>query len=211
MSIQSQINRIKSAKSAIAAAIANKGVTVPSGTSLDGMAALIDMIVVAPAPSYSNVLASAIGYDGAILNGRGYIDGYRLTGSQTVASNLSYLTANASYFATGFIPYTIADAQNCVPFYVKGVNLESGNLGSYSRISMYSGNKASEYAEVRNMTDASINGVSITKLGDLYYRITPNSNFYYTGEWRTNNAKFIRFSMPGSGSGVIMTVNEPIE
>ena len=41
MSIATEISRIKSAKSAIAAAIAGKGVTVPDGTMLDGMAALI--------------------------------------------------------------------------------------------------------------------------------------------------------------------------
>lgn len=44
MSIVTEISRIKSAKSAIAAAIAGKGVTVPDGTLLDGMAALIDSI-----------------------------------------------------------------------------------------------------------------------------------------------------------------------
>jgi len=41
MSIRSQINRISQAKSAIATAIAGKGVTVPNGTSIDGMAALV--------------------------------------------------------------------------------------------------------------------------------------------------------------------------
>ena len=44
MSIVTEISRIKSAKSAIAAAIAGKGVTVPDGTLIDGMAALIEAI-----------------------------------------------------------------------------------------------------------------------------------------------------------------------
>lgn len=44
MSIVTEISRLKSAKSAIAAAIAGKGVTVPDGTMLDGMAALIEAI-----------------------------------------------------------------------------------------------------------------------------------------------------------------------
>ena len=44
MSIATEISRIKSAKSAIAAAIAGKGVTVPDGTMLDGMAALSEAI-----------------------------------------------------------------------------------------------------------------------------------------------------------------------
>ena len=41
MSIQGEITRLETAKSAIAAAIAGKGVTVPDGTMLDGMADLI--------------------------------------------------------------------------------------------------------------------------------------------------------------------------
>ena len=44
MSIVTEISRLKSAKSAISAAIAGKGVTVPDGTMLDGMAALIESI-----------------------------------------------------------------------------------------------------------------------------------------------------------------------
>lgn len=44
MSIQTELTRITNAKAAIAAAIAGKGVTVPDGTMLDGMAALIESI-----------------------------------------------------------------------------------------------------------------------------------------------------------------------
>lgn len=44
MSVQTEITRINTAKSDIATAITNKGVAVPSGTKLDGMAALIDGI-----------------------------------------------------------------------------------------------------------------------------------------------------------------------
>ena len=44
MSISSEITRISNAKTAIAESIANKGVTVPSGTKIDGMASLIDSI-----------------------------------------------------------------------------------------------------------------------------------------------------------------------
>ena len=44
MSIQTDLTRIKNAKAAIKAAIEGKGVTVPNGTLLDGMAALIESI-----------------------------------------------------------------------------------------------------------------------------------------------------------------------
>ena len=46
MSVQTEIGRLSGAKSAIAAAIADKGVTVPDGTKIDGMAALIARIEV---------------------------------------------------------------------------------------------------------------------------------------------------------------------
>lgn len=44
MSIQTELTRLTNAKAAIQAAIEGKGVTVPSGTLLDGMAALIEGI-----------------------------------------------------------------------------------------------------------------------------------------------------------------------
>ena len=44
MSVQSEIARLNTAKGDIAAAITNKGVSVPTGTKLDGMAALINGI-----------------------------------------------------------------------------------------------------------------------------------------------------------------------
>ena len=44
MSIQTEIDRLASAKAAIKTAIEGKGVTVPNGTILDGFASLIDGI-----------------------------------------------------------------------------------------------------------------------------------------------------------------------
>lgn len=44
MSVQGEITRIENAKAAIAAAIRDKGVAVPDGAKLDGLAALIESI-----------------------------------------------------------------------------------------------------------------------------------------------------------------------
>jgi hypothetical protein len=44
MSIANELTRLQNAKNAISNAIANKGVTVPAGTKLDGMASLIGKI-----------------------------------------------------------------------------------------------------------------------------------------------------------------------
>jgi hypothetical protein len=169
---------------------------------------------VVPEPTYTNVIPTSIGYDGAVLNGTGYLDGYRLTSSQTAASNLSYVSAQTGYFATGFFPYTIADAQSRVPFYVKGVDLSSPD--DKMRIMLFGSNTDSAYCEPCKLTDTDANGVTITKLADKYYKITPNANFANTGGtgangWVGRNATMARFSLPGSGAGVILTVNEPIE
>lgn len=44
MSVQSEITRLANAKTALATAIEGKGVTVPDGTKLDGMAVLVEAI-----------------------------------------------------------------------------------------------------------------------------------------------------------------------
>lgn len=44
MSVQSEITRLQNAKAAIKTAVEGKGVTVPDGTLLDGMASLIESI-----------------------------------------------------------------------------------------------------------------------------------------------------------------------
>lgn len=52
MSVQSEITRIESAKTAIATAIEGKGVTVPEGTKLDGLAALVESIEAGGMPGF---------------------------------------------------------------------------------------------------------------------------------------------------------------
>lgn len=54
MSIQTELTRITNAKTAIKTAIEGKGVTVPSGTKLDGMAALIEAIQAGGVGKFAN-------------------------------------------------------------------------------------------------------------------------------------------------------------
>lgn len=89
MSIQTELTRIKNAKAAIKAAIEGKGVTVPDGTLLDGMAALIDSIE-----------AGGGNFDFSALNGATAA----VSGTFTPASDLSYLWVNADFSAVSTLP-----------------------------------------------------------------------------------------------------------
>ena len=62
MSIQTELTRLTNAKAAIQTAIEGKGVTVPSGTLLDGMAALIESIQAGEVafPPYKSIYAGTI-------------------------------------------------------------------------------------------------------------------------------------------------------
>ena len=155
-----------------------------------------------------NVLPTAIGYDGAVFNGTGYMDGYRLTGNYGAAGDTCYLSAASGYFATGFFLYTFADCENCVPLYVKGVSL--GSLSGNERMSLYSDETSDIYAEAKKLNVSDVGGFSNEELGDQYYKITPNANCHTTEGWEEANPTMARLSLPGSGEGVIITVNQPI-
>lgn len=75
MSIQTDLTRIKNAKAAIKAAIEGKGVTVPDGTLLDGMAALIESIEAGGSSgiSFGVYIPATTGYDHTIEHGLGAI------------------------------------------------------------------------------------------------------------------------------------------
>ena len=92
MSISSEITRISNAKTAIAESIANKGVTVPSGTKIDGMAALIDSIQTGggggetpPSANWNDV--TFIDYDGSVLYSYSLAEAQALTALPTLPSH----------------------------------------------------------------------------------------------------------------------------
>ena len=114
MSISSEITRISNAKTAIAESIANKGVTVPSGTKIDGMAALIDSIQTGGAavqPSKSLTVTSngtttitpdapyeaiqQVNLTVNVASGGGGSAGYKVTFPAT-ATNWQYIDSEAS-------------------------------------------------------------------------------------------------------------------
>lgn len=166
-------------------------------------------------PLYTNVLSTALDYDGNIANGGvGYWDGYYLSGNLgTVTNGLSYHGTDSTYFITGSIKYTKEQILALTPLYIKGVEIDTSL--SHTRVCTYRDEKDSG-TTYRNPCKFSALSpyMTIEKLGDKYYKLTPTENFYdYSYFGNANGAinNYIRFSFSGSGEGVVITINEPIE
>ena len=86
MSIQTEITRLEAAKAAIKTAIEGKGVTVPDGTLLDGMAALI----------------GSIEAGGGTISGKKFISG-EITFSETPTSEISISHDNLGFRSQPFV------------------------------------------------------------------------------------------------------------
>ena len=86
MSIQTELTRITNAKAAIKAAVEGKGVTVPDGTLLDGMAALIE----------------GIEAGGGTISGKKFISG-EITFSETPTSEISISHDSLGFHSQPFV------------------------------------------------------------------------------------------------------------
>lgn len=93
MSVQTEIDRLESAKEAIATAITGKGVTVPDGTMIDGMAALI-----------ASIEAGSGG--GASATGLSILDTGTVTYSTSMAFNMIKITHNSGVIPRAFWMHT---------------------------------------------------------------------------------------------------------
>ena len=86
MSIQTELTRIINAKAAIKTAIEGKGVTVPDGTLLDGMAALIESIEAG----------------GGTISGKKFISG-EITFSETPTSEITISHDSLGFMSQPFV------------------------------------------------------------------------------------------------------------
>lgn len=178
--------------------------------TLDDIADAILKIGEVSPPSYTNVLATALDYNGNVANGGlGYWDGYYLSGNiGTITNGLSYYGTDSTHFITGSIRYTKEQIDAQTPIYIKGVTIDSSV--SHTRVCTYRGpqDTGTTYRDPCKFSGLSAY-MTVEKLGDKYYKLTPTANFYNYSYFSTVDS-YIRFSLQGSGSGVIITINEEI-
>ena len=143
-------------------------------------------------PSYTNVLPLAVdpSTKSGVWDGKGYRNG------AYVSSSKPYYGTDAACWCTGAIAVQPSDI-----IYVRGATLEGSGHERLGAFSGYNGNCyfCKQYTALSGMA-------TVTKLGDKYYKIELDqsyANYAYIG--------YIMFSAQGTGDGVVVTKNEPIE
>lgn len=143
-------------------------------------------------PSYTNVLPLAVdpSTKSGVWDGKGYRNG------AYASSSKPFYGTDAACWCTGAIAVQPSDV-----IYVKGATLEGSG---HERLGAFSGATGGCYW-CKPYT--SLSGMAtVTKLGDKYYKIELDqsyANYAYIG--------YIMFSAQGTGNGVVVTKNEPIE
>ena len=152
MSIQTELTRITNAKAAIKTAIEGKGVTVPAGTLLDGMASLIESIEAGGgAPSLqsksvtytSNGTATITpdeGYDGlSSVDVTVDVSGGFPNGTEWTKSNITSGIFNSVYNANGI--WVAAGNSSCGIYYsTDGKTWTQSNITGKGFHSVYNAN-----------------------------------------------------------------------
>lgn len=136
MSIASELTRLQNAKNAITSAIAEKGVTVPSDTKLDGMAALIGQIEQGGKPELIRGWLTNISYTTTIY----YVDdtGYRILEDQSSGGEIICLK-NSIAISAGH-PYEYAESMSMTSgsilevFYYEEYSSVTGSYEKYAAI-----------------------------------------------------------------------------
>ena len=143
-------------------------------------------------PSYTNVLPEAVDPDtkSGVWDGKGYRNG------AYASSAKPYYSTDAACWCTGAIAVQPSDV-----IYVKGTTLEGSGHERLGALSGVTGGCywCKPYTSLSGMA-------TVTKLGDKYYKIILDpsyANYAYIG--------YIMFSAQGTGDGVVVTKNEPIE
>ena len=164
--------------------------------------------------NYTNLVPTAQAIDStAPYNGTGYHDGkYLSTGGSPFEGS------DSACVLTGNIPYVISSTGLPKTIYIKGAAWEAI---SHCRMCFFVENKKSICGP--GITGNGSGNSALSKyftfetLGDKYIKLTPiastsgtNSKLVETVA-STANARFVRFSLKGTGANLIITMDEPIE
>lgn len=202
--------------------------TVCSGGKISIPSVMGDVVIIAAAEAqenYTNVVSTALDYDlEGVFGEKGYQDGYY------VSTSAPYYSATTDgSVATGLIPYDIygdTEGNGFTPatIYIKGVTFDTSN--SHNRIGFFvtegqdSGGTVKTKFMYATKTVAELAAwFTIETLGEQYYKLTPVASSIYP-EWNAMATTWWENSTPishiaisgnGSGAGLIVTFDEPIE
>lgn len=156
----------------------------------------------------TNLVAAATEVNGtALYNGKGYKDGYRISGAIGEA-------AAAGYVITGQMPYPLNGDGTHKTIYIKGATLDLSDNNC-----RWTGCPASVAATSENcvqLSCASTAGANymlstyftIETLGTNYYKLTPKEAGFSSHPTTVGS---MLMSLKGSGADLIITTDEPIE
>ena len=189
------------------------GTAIITAKTADGnFSATYTLTVEAGQASYTNLVPTAQAIDSTDpYNGTGYKNGYYLSSSSPFEGT------DAATVLTGYIPYTISATGVPKTIYIKGAAWEAI---SHCRMYFFTAGKNSICGPYINGNGSGNNALSkyftVETLGDKYIKLTPIASTSGTNSMLVStvasatNARFVRFSLKGTGQNLIITLDEPI-
>ena len=190
------------------------GTATITAKTADGFSATYTLTVEAEAVNYTNLVPTAQEVDSAApYNGTGYHDGkYLSTGASP------WEGSDSACVLTGNIPYVILPTGLPKTIYIKGAAWEAI---SHCRMCFFVENKKSICGPMISGNGSGNAALSkyftVETLGDKYIKLTPIASASGTNSMLVStvassaNARFVRFSLKGTGANLIITLDEPIE
>lgn len=186
--------------------------TITAKTADGNFSATYTLTVEAAQVNYTNLVPTAQAVDSTDpYNGTGYKNGYYLS------SDSPFEGIDAATVLTGYIPYTISATGVPKTIYIKGATWEAI---SHCRMYFFTEGKNSICGPYISGNGSGNNALSkyftIETLGDKYIKLTPIASASGTNSMLVStvasaaNARFVRFSLKGTGQNLIITLDEAI-
>ena len=173
MSIQTELTRITNAKAAIKAAIEGKGVTVPDGTLLDGMAPLIESIETGINVTGGTITVSSDVNDYVLTHGLGEVPKFFVIGMMEDYSKLTGKT----YILIGAFGFSDVSAQYRISA-VSEVRAPTGIFKNAAITSTGNSKQSIAKANEETITVAYSGGSSKLIAGATYYWVAVGSGVF---------------------------------